>query len=396
MYVRQSIRQLTIVTTLVVVFISCQVTAPAVEQPATVDGEPYASAEAVRAVDLKTLPTVDAVIPRLAQKQVVFVGEIHDQFGHHLAQLEIIRRLHAIHDDLVIGVEYFQVPFQQALDAYIAGQLTEKQLLKQTEYFERWRFDYRLYRPILQYAREHSIPLLALNIPAEISRKVARSGIQSLSAAEQAQIPQDIDRSDQAYRERLRAVFETHRERGITPGSFDHFVDSQLLWDEGMAETAAKYLRIHPGRHMVILAGAGHLLYGSGIPRRLQRRVPLDSAIVINAGVGVTDPQMADFLLFPAQTMLPPAGLLGVFLQQQDDSVVIDDVTADGAAKRAGLQKGDLLLALDGDHMSTVTDVKIALLDKRAGERVRVRVKREEADAAAQVIEVDIALVASH
>lgn len=396
MHLRRYIRQPTTVATLIVTLVACQATAPAVEQPATAGGEPHVFAEAVRAADLKALPTLSAIIPRLAEKQVVFIGETHDQFAHHLAQLEIIRGLHAIHDDLVIAVEYFQVPFQQALDAYIAGQSTEKQLLKQTEYFERWRFDYRLYRPILQYAREHSIPLIALNIPTEISRKVARSGIQSLSAAEQAQIPQDMDRSDQAYRERLRAVFETHRERDAAPGSFDHFVDAQLLWDEGMAETAAKHLRTHPGRHMVILAGSGHLLYGSGIPRRLLRRVPLASAIVINAGADVTDPQMADFLLFPAPTTLPPAGLLGVFLQQRDDSVVIDDVTADGAAKRAGLQKGDLLLALDGTEMSSVADVKIALLDKRAGEEVRVRVKRGQASVAAQFIEVDIALMASH
>ncbi|MDX1486724.1 MAG: ChaN family lipoprotein [Acidiferrobacterales bacterium] len=381
---------------MIVTLVACQVTAPAVEEPVAAGGEPHVFAKAVRAADLKALPPLSAIIPRLAEKQVVFVGETHDQFAHHLAQLEIIRGLHAIHDELVIGLEFFQVPFQQALDTYIAGRSTEEQLLKQTEYFERWRFDYRLYRPILRYAREHSIPLIALNIPSEISRKVARSGIESLSADEQAQIPQEIDRSDQAYRERLRAVFETHRERGAAPGSFDHFVDSQLLWDEGMAETAAKYLRAHPGRHMVILAGSGHLLYGSGIPGRLLRRVSVASVIVINAGAGVTDPQMADFLLFPAETTLPPAGLLGVFLQQKNGSVVIDDVTADGAAERAGLQKGDLLLALDGTQMSSVADVKIALLDKRAGEQVRVRVKRGQASASAQLIEVDIALMSSH
>jgi uncharacterized iron-regulated protein len=381
---------------LIVTLVACQATAPAVEEPVAAGSKPHVFAEAVRAADLNALPTLNTIIPRLAEKQVVFIGETHDQFAHHLAQLEIIRRLHAIHDDLVIGVEYFQVPFQQALDAYITGQSTEEELLKQTEYFERWRFDYRLYRPIMRYAREHSIPLIALNIPAEISRKVARSGIESLSAAERAQIPREIDRSDQAYRERLRAVFETHRARDAAPGSFDHFVDSQLLWDEGMAETAAKYLRRHPGRHMVILAGSGHLLYGSGIPRRLLRRVPLASTIVINAGASVTDPQMADFLLFPAETTLPPAGLLGVFLQQRDGSVVIDDVTADGAAEHAGLQKGDLLLTLDGTQMSSVADVKIALLDKRAGEQVRVRVKRDQTSAAAQFIEVDVALMALH
>ncbi len=191
-------------------------------------------------------------------------------------------------------------------------------------------------------------------------------------------------------------MFETHRERDDAPGSLNDFVDSQLLWDEGMAEAAAKYLRAHPGRPMVILAGSGHLLYGSGIPQRLLRRVPLDSAIVINAGTGDIDPQMADFLLFPPRTILPPAGLLGVFLQQRDDSVVIDEVSANGAAKRAGLQKGDLLLTLDGTQVSSLADVKIALLDKQAGEQVKVRVKRTKASATVQVIEVDIALMASH
>ena len=381
---------------LFVTLVACQATAPAVEQRAMAISEPNNVAQIARVADLKALPTLGAIIPRLAEKQVVFVGETHDQFGHHLAQLEIIRGLHAIHDDLVIGMEYFQVPFQQALDAYVAGESTEKELLKQTEYFERWRFDYRLYRPILRYAREHHIPLIALNIPAEINRQVARSGIESLSAAQRAQIPQDIDRSDEAYHERLRAVFETHRERGMAPGSFDYFVESQLLWDESMAETAAKYLRAHPERRMVILAGSGHLLYGSGIPRRLLRRVPMDSAIVINAAVDITDPQMADFLLFPTQTTLPPAGLLGVLLKQSDDDVVIEDVADDGAAKRAGLQKGDWLLALDGVQMASIADVKIALLDKQAGEKVRVRVKRGQDDAAAQVIELDIALMASH
>jgi uncharacterized iron-regulated protein len=396
-----------IVGTLMMTFISCQGTAPVVKvqpapsardnpRPVSSAANPQMDPRTVPAADLNALPTLSDIMPRLAQKQVVFVGETHNQLGHHLAQLDIIRGLHARHDDLVIGVEYFQVPFQPALDAYILGRITEKELLQQTEYFERWRFDYRLYRPILQYAREHGIRLLALNIRSEISRKVARSGIESLSADERAQIPQEIDRSDTAYRERLRSVFEAHRKRGVTPGNFEWFVEAQLLWDETMAETAAEYLRAHPGHHMVILAGSGHLLYGAGIPRRLLRRVPLDSVIVINAGEGVTDPRMADFLLFPPERELPPAGLLGVFLQQRDDHVVIADVAADGAAKRAGLQKDDVLQALDGTPVSSIADVKIAMLDKQPGERVRVSVERRHPGRAAQVIDVDVALQASH
>jgi hypothetical protein len=295
----------------------------------------------------------------------------------------------------VLGVEYFQAPFQQALDSYVAGQSNEKQLLRETKYFERWRFDYRLYRPIMQYARAQGIPVIALNIPTEISRKVARSGIDSLSSSEQTHLPKEIDRSDTAYRERLHAVFDAHRESAAAPGNFDYFVEAQLLWDEAMAETAATYLQRHPQRPMVILAGNGHLLYGSGIPRRLLRRISVDSAIVINAN-GIDDPAMADFLLLSPSASLPPAGLLGVFLRGQAKELIIDDLTIDGAAMQAGLKKNDVLLAVDGEQVSTLADVKLALLDKLAGERVNVRFKRAQGDDAAETMNVEVVLMAAH
>ena len=62
----------------------------------------------------------------------------------------------------------------------------------------------------------------------------------------------------------------------------------------------------------------------------------VDSAIVINAN-GIDDPAMADFLLLPPSASLPPAGLLGVFVRRQAQELVIDDLTADGPAMRAGL-----------------------------------------------------------
>ena len=39
--------------------------------------------EPTRVLDLKTLSSVEAIIPKLAQKRVVFVGEIHDRQEQH-------------------------------------------------------------------------------------------------------------------------------------------------------------------------------------------------------------------------------------------------------------------------------------------------------------------------
>lgn len=400
-----SLRRLATLMTVGTALGACNSTLPAANgQSSTSDGAvgtviqtPVQTSEQrpVKVIELKALPNLRAVIPRLAKKRVVFVGETHDHYADHLAQLDIIRALHARRPDLVLGVEYFQTPFQQALDSYVAGQSSERELLRETEYFERWRFDYRLYRPIMQYARSQGIPVIALNIPTEISQKVARSGIDSLSDSEKTHVPKEIDRSDDAYRKRLRAIFDAHRERAAAPGSFDHFVEAQLLWDEAMAETAAIYLQRHPRKPMVILAGNGHLLYGSGIPKRLLRRIKVESAIVVNAD-GIDDPAMADFVLLPPSASLAPAGLLGVFVRRQAQELVIDDLTADGPAMKAGLKKNDVLLAVDGEQVSTLADVKLALLDKLAGERVNVRFRRVQSDSAVKTVDVEVVLMAAH
>ncbi len=350
----------------------------------------------IKVVDLRTLADLDAIVPQLAEKRVVFVGEIHDRFDHHLAQLALIRALHALHAELAIGMEYFQTSAQQYLDAYVTGKLDEKTFLQKTQYFERWGFDYRLYRPIMKYARENGIPLVALNLPTELTRKVARFGLDGLSEEEKTQIPSEIDRSDHAYRERLRSVFEQHRRQRVDLANFDFFVEAQLLWDEAMAATAADYLRRNPARRMIILAGNGHLSYGSGIPNRLTRRLPVDSVIVINAGDEVPDPELADFLLYPTKISLAPAGMLGIAMQKRDDRIVIEDLIPGGAAINAGLAKGDQLVEVGGDKVTTLGDVKLALLDKRPHDRITVIVRRSATNSGTRLIDFEVALSAPH
>jgi uncharacterized iron-regulated protein len=313
---------------------------------------------------------------------VVFVGESHDQFAHHLNQLAIIQGLHTLHPDLVIAMEYFQQPFQPYLDAYVGGSLDEQGMLKKTEYFERWGFDYRLYRPILRYAREHSIPLLALNIPEEIRRKVGRYGLNSLTPEERAQVPAEIDRSDPYYRKRLEMVFRNHPNRnppgdsGQDDRDFERFLDVQLLWDESMADRAARYLHEHPDHHMVVLAGSGHIAYGSGIPQRLTRRIPADTAIVLNDALPELTPEVADFLLLTRDERLPPAGTLGVMLETKAGRASIKGFTEGSAAQSAGMKLGDRFLAIDDYPVQAVGDIKIALLDHKPGETIQVKAVR--------------------
>jgi uncharacterized iron-regulated protein len=330
--------------------------------------------EATPALDLSTLSDLEQVAASVADRRVVFIGEQHDRYEHHLAQLEILRRLHERDARLAIGMEAFQQPFQKYLDAYVAGDLSEQEMLRRTEYYSRWRFDYRLYAPILHYAREHGVPVVALNLPEELTRKVGREGPESLSPEERGQLPAEIDRSDADYASRLSEVFESHpRNDGQ---SFEQFLEVQLLWDEGMAERAAEYLTAHPETRMVILAGVGHLAYGSGIPQRLARRLPLSSAIVLNGWQGVVEPRLADFLLLPEPQSLPPAGKLGAVLEEQGNGLRIAACQPDSPCEEAGIRKGDLVISVDERAVKDIADLRLAMWDKQPGQRVTLGISR--------------------
>lgn len=331
--------------------------------------------EPPQAVDLNALLDLKRIISRLAEKRVVFIGEAHDRYDHHLNQLAIIQQLHEANPQLVIALEFFQQPFQPHLDAYVAGKIDERTFLEKTEYFERWGYDYRLYRPIIEYARRHSIPLLALNVPREISEKVGQVGLDGLTPEEKAWVPEEIDRSDKEYRERLHAIFSQHP--STKSGDFEHFYQVQLLWDEAMAACAAQYLKEHPGRQMVLLAGAGHLAYGAGIPRRLVRRVPADTAIVLQGGTEDLSREMGDFLLFSRQTALSPTGRLGVALSPPGNGVRVEGLAPESGAAQGGMRANDRIIAIDGQDVRRLADLKFTLMNKRPGDNVRVRVARE-------------------
>jgi len=332
---------------------------------------------ATAVLDLNAFSTLEQIIPVLAGKRVVFIGEQHNRFDHHLMQLEIIRRLHEQYPQLqvAIGMEAFQQPFQQHLDDFVSGTITEQQMLRDTEYYQRWRMDYRLYAPILRYAREHGLPVVALNLPKELTSKVGRVGLEGLTEEERARLPAEIDRSDSAYEQRVREVFELHP--NDRDQAFEHFLEVQLLWDEGMARRAADFLQTHPDHLLVVLAGAGHLAYRSAIPQRLARRVTADYSIILNSWQGVIEPGLADYLLLPAERTLPPAGKIGMVLDQHDDGIKVATCFEDSPCSAAGIKPGDRLTAINTNPINTQADVPLALWDKQPGDTVTVSLVRK-------------------
>ena len=266
--------------------------------------------------------------------------------------------------------------------------MEEREFLKKSEYFSRWGYDYNLYKPILDFARAEKIPVVALNLRREIADKVAKSGLISLSVDEKHEIPAQLDFSDNGYRDRLRQVFEEHKDP--EGRNFHFFFEAQVLWDETMAMSIDAYLRKNPEQQMIVIAGQGHLAYGSGIPQRAFRRNGYEFATILNDAD--VERGIADYLVFPKDVEGATAPKLMAMLKDDGGRVVITDLPPDSVSRKAGIRAGDVLLALDGSPVKTVDDVRIALFYKHSNEIIRVKVMRKRFLLGDRDLDIDVHL----
>jgi aminopeptidase N len=327
----------------------------------------------VKGVEPREALGLDEITGDVIEKPIIYVGESHASFESHRVQLEVIMAMHKKGRKFAIGMEMFQRPFQQALDDYLSGKTDEREFLKASEYFKRWQFDYNLYREILQFAKAKGIQVVALNLRTEITKKVAEGGLDSLTDEERKEIPADMDMADRQYKERLKEIYRAHR----TPMDFDYFYQSQILWDETMAHSVDKFLRENPDYQMVVLAGAGHIIYGSGIPQRAYRLNWKEYSTLITSGESAVEGDISDYVLFPEPLPAPEAPKLGVILSEADGQVRITAFTGAGRAESAGLEKDDVIVSIDDWKVQGIDDVRIVLFDKRPGDTLRVRVLRK-------------------
>jgi uncharacterized iron-regulated protein len=337
------------------------------------NGIPVLSRPAPRVLTPDRLTTVDSIIPYLTASRIIYIGERHDRFAHHINQLQIIKKMHNAGYKLAVGMEMFQKPFQAVVNDYLTGRIDEHTFLKKTEYFSRWRYDYNLYKPIVDYLKQQNLPLVALNIHGDISRKVARDGIYSLLDKEKKQLPGSMDFSNEHYRRDLNEVFPLHKEQGELK-DFSYFYQAQILWDEAMSESAQKFLTDNPESKLVILAGNGHVRHKYGIPERLYRRNHEPFTVVVQDEE--IEDGIADYVLITAKLEGEKSPRLGVIVEEKDHGLEVMSIRHKSPAKKAGLQEGDVIQMVAGQSIKSPADLKLALFYSKIGSRLKIQIER--------------------
>lgn len=220
----------------------------------------------------------EQLIDQIASKDLIFIGEVHDNPEHHLIQVQILQALVLRCGPMDIAMEFFQKPQQPFLDRYLKGEITESDFLKEADWEKGWGFDYHYYRPLMLLAKQNGTRILAINAPRQIVKKVARSGLKSLDELERNQLPENIDLSNKAHRAYVHRAFKEHGHGDLK--DFDYFYEAQCVWEDTMAHNLAEYFRRDHGK-LIVFAGNGHIIHKFGIPLRTANRAPVSMVTIM-------------------------------------------------------------------------------------------------------------------
>jgi len=340
------------------------------------------SAETGAAIDFERM------IRDMMTSRIVHVGETHDSMPMHELQFQIIRALYARDKHLAVGLEMLPVTVQEALNKWTAGILTKDEFIREIRWYVNWNFNFGYYEKIFDFAREHRLPIYALNIPREIITKIRMRGWDALSQEEKALIPGTPDLTNQDHRALIRAVFESSDLPPQMKGAgldmvFEGLYRSQSAWDEVMGANAVRAAESE-GRRVVVCVGSGHLLYNLGLNRRAFERskMPFKTviAVVVPSGKkGLTVSRtIGDYVFGLPEEGKPAFPTIGLSFKKVDDleNLVVDPKPTDGVAGRSDLEKGDIVLSVDGKAYTDINEIRMTLAKLKCGDEVKFKVLR--------------------
>ena len=120
--------------------------------------------------------TYAKLLDAAAKSEVVLFGEYHDNSIVHWLEFELAKDL-AAKAPLTLGAEMFEADNQSQLNAYLAGTINQKQLDSTARLWPNYKTDYK---PLVDWAKEKSLPFIATNVPRKYASLVYKKGLETL------------------------------------------------------------------------------------------------------------------------------------------------------------------------------------------------------------------------
>lgn len=264
--------------------------------------------------------TLQAVAEATDFADVLYLGEEHGNPSGHRVEAEVlalahrrVKELARVPDPrapfgahragarpLALSLEMFERDVQGVLDEYLADTIREKDLLSDARPWPNYASDYR---PLIEYAKAHGLPVIAANAPKRYVNRVGRlgdAGLAGLSAPALGWLaPRPLPSAGAAYKAKFEAAMGDMGQHG-GPG----LLAAQVLRDATMAHAIDAYLGAHAGALVVHVNGKFHSEGHLGVPEQLRRYRPAVRQVVVTMTARPDTGPQGDFVIVTPPT--PP------------------------------------------------------------------------------------------
>jgi uncharacterized iron-regulated protein len=214
------------------------------------------------------------MIDKLSDSDIILFGEIHNSPIAHWMELSVAKELFSKNKPMTLGAEMFEADNQLTLDEYISGQIQTSNFEKETRLWDNYKTDYK---PLVEFAKEKKIRMVATNVPrryASIVSKKGFAGLDSLSPGAKefmAPLPINYDPELPGYK-KMREMMGTSHSQAGAPSNPDFFSQAQDLKDATMAFFILK--NFHNGQYFIHFNGSYHSNNFDGIVWHIKKSNP--------------------------------------------------------------------------------------------------------------------------
>lgn len=212
---------------------------------------------------------------RLQKYDVVFFGEFHDQGEIHAAEAELLQAMHKLQGEkLALSMEMFEADNQDKLDKFLADDLSEEDFLAASRPWPRYKTDYA---PLVNFAKEQKMPVIAANVPRFLAAHVAKNNASTVGIEEQylQYLPKHTYAPEGAYKDKFYAQMTSpEAPMKMPPQRLAAVYAAQCLKDDKMAEGIAVFSDAHKEMQVLHINGCFHSDAHLGTAQKLEALRP--------------------------------------------------------------------------------------------------------------------------
>lgn len=219
--------------------------------------------------------TAAQLASKLQKYDVVFFGEYHDQSEIHQYELELLEAMYkAKGAKLALSMEMFEADNQSKLNNFLADTLSEENFLAASRPWPNYGTDYA---PLVNFAKEKKMPVIAANVPRFLAAHVAKNNAstEGVEAQYQQWLPKHTYAPEGAYKDKFYAQMSSPAApMKMPPQRLAAVYAAQCLKDDKMAESIAAFADAHQNMQILHINGCFHSDAHLGTAQKLEALRP--------------------------------------------------------------------------------------------------------------------------